>query len=111
MVRELKSKIIEIVNCVPRWKVTNYGTIATVVNILLWTSVSAQLIWWQLNWLWSKDCERQRIVSKKWQISALKLWDKWVRQIALLKKEWVFVDQENKVDMNVYWYYFPEILS
>lgn len=111
MAGEIKAKIIEVVNLIPKGYVSNYGTIATVVNILIGTSVSAQLVWWQLNSIWNDVCSRRRVVSKKWEISALKLWEKWQRQIMILKWEWVQVDIHNQINMKIYWYYFPEILS
>jgi len=97
MVSALKQKIIEVVNLIPEGRVSSYGRVAQVVNILWSTTVTAQLIGWQLSGMKPEECEqlaRWRVVNKKWVVTSLKLGEKWLKQIALLESrywEWIIL--------------------
>ncbi len=105
--------MIEVVNLIPKGKVSSYGRVAQVVSVLSQKVITAQVIgrllsglpesaWDQLPW-W-------RVVNKKGVVTSLKLGEKGLRQIALLKKEEVKI-VEDQMDMKIYEYDFAEILA
>ncbi len=108
----VQEKMIEVVNLIPKGKVTSYGRVAQVVWILTSRTITAQVIWRLLSWLPEHQRNKLpwwRVVNKKWVVTSLKLGEKWLRQIKLLEKEWIKI-VDDQMDMNVYWYNFNDIL-
>lgn len=98
---EIKDKMIEVVNRIPREQVTSYGEVAKVVSDETQRRVTAQLIWRQLSGLARSEWNTLpwwRVVAKSGYISALKLGDRGWKQIQLLEQEEIWV-VNNYVDM------------
>jgi len=113
MAWEIQKKMIEVVNLIPKGKVSSYGRVAQVVSILTQKIIWAQVIGWLLSGLPESAWDQLpwwRVVNKKWVVTSLKLGEKWLRQISLLKKEGVKIVDDH-MDMKVYEYDFEEILS
>ena len=113
MAGEVQSKMIEVVNLIPYGKVSSYGRIAQVVNILWSHNVSAQVIGRLLSGLPESQRDqlpRRRVVNKKWVVTSLKLGEKWLRQIKLLEKEWIKI-VDDQMDMSIYGYDFEGMLD
>lgn len=101
---EVKDKMIEVVNRIPRQSVSSFGEIAKIVQEELDRPVSAQVIGWLLSGLPEHDWTQLpwwRVVAKTGYVSSLKLWDKWWRQIELLRQEQIPVEN-NTVDMEIW---------
>jgi len=113
MAGEVQEKMIEVVNLIPRGKVSSYGTVAQMVSVLLNRPISAQVIWRLLSWLPEQkwlELPWRRVVNKKWVVTSLKLWEKWRRQIKLLQKEWVKI-VDDQMNMKEYGYDFEGVLE
>ena len=100
----VQGKMIEVVKRIPKGYVTNYGTIAAIVQEELDRRITPRIIGRQLSGLpvdeWSL-LPRRRVIAKNGFVSTLKLGDKWWKQIQLLEKEWIQV-KDNAVDMEIY---------
>jgi len=112
MAGPVQSKMIEVVNLIPPGQVASYGRVAQVVGILSSRTITAQVIWRLLSGLPESardQLPRWRVVNKKWVVTSLKLGEKWLKQIKLLKKEGVKI-VEDQMDMKIYEYDFVDIL-
>lgn len=103
--------MIELVNQIPYGHVLSYGKIAEQLNTITNETTSGWIVGRLLSSMpeskWSQ-LSRQRVVNKQWYISSLKLWTKWLRQIELLRQEWVEVNSEWYIDMVKYEWSFPK---
>lgn len=101
---ETKELLVEIVNRIPRRRVASFGQIADVIAEIRQKKLSGQVVGWMLSrmkepeWI---ELPRWRVVNKQWYISSLKLGEKGIKQIHLLEKEWIPVEN-NKVDMDIF---------
>lgn len=104
----MKSNLITIVNQIPSGKVVSYGQVAEQLCLQFDITTSGWLVGRMLSSMSQEernDLPRQRVINKQWIISTLKLGEKWLIQIALLKSEWVEV-YNGVVDINKYGWKF-----
>ncbi len=104
----MKTDLIAIVNQIPSGKVVSYGQVAEQLCLQFDITTSGRLVGRMLSSMTQDErnkLPRQRVINKQWIISTLKLGEKWLIQIALLKGEWVEVNN-GVVDMNKYGWKF-----
>lgn len=104
----MKTDLISIVHQIPSAKVVSYWQVAEQLCLQYGYTTSGWLVWRLLSQMSVEECAVfpwQRVINKQWIISTLKLGEKWLIQIALLKGEWVEVNN-GVVDMKKYWFYF-----
>lgn len=104
----MKLKLLNVVNQIPSGKVVSYGQVAEQLCLQFDITTSGWLVGRMLSSMTQDErnkLPRQRVINKQWIISTLKLGEKWLIQIALLKSEWVEV-HNGLVDMNKYGWKF-----
>ena len=107
----MKQELIWLMQRIPYGMVMSYGELASQLDRQYSIHTSGWLVWRVLNTLSPKDypsdrvVPRWRVINKQWVISALKLWQRWLDQINLLRKEWVQVT-DGMVNMRIYEYNF-----
>lgn len=106
----MKDLIIQISNQIPAGKVASYGDVADQINnIYMLTWNSEKTSWRIVGKILSampehdrKQLPRHRIINTKWYVSSLKLGNKWITQIQLLRQEWIEVSDDWFLDMAKY---------
>lgn len=106
----MKQELIWLMQRIPYGMVVSYGELASQLDRQYGIHTSGWLVWRMLNTLSPKDythgvCPRWRVINKQGLISALKLWQRGLDQIQLLRQEWVQVT-DGVVDMRIYEYNF-----
>jgi methylated-DNA-protein-cysteine methyltransferase related protein len=95
---QIKPRLIELINMVPKGRLVSYGQLARLLGI------SAQMVGWTLSGMKQSEWSAlpwQRVVAKDGAISALKLGQKGILQMDLLTQEGVEITDET-VKMSKY---------
>jgi len=101
----LKPDLIKLVNQIPHASVISFGVLAQQLNIMTDATTSWRAVGRILTSMTTEErklCPRRRVINKQWYISTLKLGQKWLIQIDLLKNEWINVSHDWYVDMSQY---------
>lgn len=107
----MKEQLIILINQVPYAKVVSYGALATQLDIQYGTHTSGWMVGRILSSAPRRDrkyepsCPRWRVINKQWVVSTLKLGEKGLTQVDLLREEGIKV-VDGRVDMEVYEYDF-----
>lgn len=103
----MKEQLAMLIQQVPYGRVISYGALAEKLNILTDATTSGRMVGRILSSMWTKERKydatfpRWRVINKQGVVSTLKLWEKGITQVDLLRDEWVDVI-DGKVDMGRY---------
>lgn len=97
----MKEHLLEIIDLIPSGKVVSYGQVAEQLCMRYDYNTSGWLVGKMLSSLSKDEWHHawQRVINKQGYISTLKLWERWLTQIALLQEEWIDVNN-GYVDMD-----------
>jgi alkylated DNA nucleotide flippase Atl1 len=104
----MKSDLITIVNEIPSGKVASYWQVAEQLCERFNHTTSGRLVGRLLSSMNQKERELlpwRRVVNKQWVVSSLKLGEKGLIQIRLLREDWVEVVND-QINMKRYWFRF-----
>lgn len=104
----MKEQLIQIIQQIPPGKVTSYGEVAQQLDIQCGVVTSGWMVGKVLSGFAQKEQDEypwQRVITKEGYVSALKLGERWLVQIGLLRQEDVEV-KDGFVDMKKYGWYF-----
>lgn len=103
----MKEVLITLIQQIPYGRVVSYGELAEQINILTDITTSGWMVWRLLSsmspreWKYDAEYARWRVINKQWVVSTLKLWEKGITQVDILRDEGVEV-VDGKVDMKKY---------
>ena len=103
----MKEQLAMLIQQVPYGRVISYGALAEKLNMLTDATTSGRMVGRILSSMWTKEWKydatfpRWRVINKQGVVSTLKLWEKGITQVDLLRDEWVEV-VDGKVDMGKY---------
>ena len=103
----MKEQLAMLIQQVPYGRVISYGALAEKLNMLTDATTSWRMVGRILSSMWTKEWKydatfpRWRVINKQGVVSTLKLGEKGITQVDLLRDEWVEV-VDGKVDMGKY---------